>query len=823
MIIGLLLLFRRIVSDNFDNFETYGEIRFLVRKIRVLSVVCIIILIGVDYFYSELIGAYRVYWPANIGISLSVILVFIYSFRKHPSGLILTRATKIIFTALCVVYFFKAYVNAFAPIISIEACMCVLFVILVLKDYRNVVIFSALILAVGISMVGFSPASMDHKSLFISALLQALAAVHVFTLLEAKKLTRTLFAEKVLKGSNQLILVCDLNGKIVYVNEYLQRVLNKTEDELLGDGWWKLRGWSSEKIEEIKKVLVHNIRHDLSEKYMNEIEIDRQTLFIKWQDTPIDGKYMMGIGEDVTSEQLALKGIRESENNFRLLNETIDDVFWLIDLKTLRLVYISPSCINIFGVPPQAYYDDPVQWINYVLPEDQAIIRNAHKQIVEKGSYDIEFRITVNGRLKWIREKSFLIVDELGVPVKSSGISSDITSEKITEQQIRRLSLIAEKTSNGITLADQAGNVLWANQSYLDMFEVSIENLINKRPKDLFSAHDSELGDKLELLNKTHTSYSLEIEALTFTRKPIWIELHNTTISNEHGVPIQVEVINNITQRKEADKQIRIKNDDILSSIRYAQRIQNAFFTPGEFFDTLPLSHFLYYKPKDIVGGDFYWAAQSGDRVIIAIGDCTGHGVPGSLMTSLGINGLVNAVKMQHIMDPKEILDYLDSYIKSILSVNHDGQIIHDGMEIGIINFNTVTGEITYSGSGRPLLIAESGTITKIKGSRSTVGSKILSEPFLNTQFTLRENMTLYLFSDGITDQFHGISNKKLGSKCLQQFLGSVHDLTMRQKEEAFIAFINQHHLNGEQTDDMVMLALELRSVRVRNEMMLFE
>jgi PAS domain S-box-containing protein len=503
------------------------------------------------------------------------------------------------------------------------------------------------------------------------------------------------------------------------------------------------------------------------------------------------------------------KLIQESETNFRLLNETLQDVFWLFDLNSNRLIYVSPSSKKLFGLEPTDFITNPDQWKSFVHVDDREIVKQAKEKLMLFEDYDIEYRIIVNQQLKWIHERFFVIRDEHEKPIKCSGVSSDITEAKIASNEIKRLSLVAEKAANGVTICDKEGRMMYANQSYLDMFEITWEEMKGQKPRDLFASSDKELHQKLDYLNENTDNYNLEIFAKTFKQNDIWIQLNTTLVTNEDGEEIQVEIINNITERKRSEQVIFAQNKEILASIRYAQRIQNALFTPVDFFQTLPFKNYLFYQPKDIVGGDFYWAVETENVYIIAIGDCTGHGVPGALMTSLAINGLINAVSNNHIYEPNLILDHLDNYILSMLSVTEESDAVDDGMDVGIISFDKKSKAITFSGAGRPAYIVDAQTIQKIPGSRRSIASKVLTDPFLTEKIEMKEGQLLMLFSDGITDQFNKSTGKKLGVNNLLTFLQEQSLKDIESQRDGFKKFITDYKKDMEQTDDMVLLCLK--------------
>jgi len=268
--------------------------------------------------------------------------------------------------------------------------------------------------------------------------------------------------------------------------------------------------------------------------------------------------------------------LRESENNFRQINETIDDVFWLYDAERDLMNYISPSCEKILGVKSQLFYEKNDFWAFYVIPEDHKIITKAHQDVRAAGYYEVEYRIIKKGEVRWVFEKAFAIRDNAGKIVKISGICSDITQERATQQKIRQLSLVAEKATNGVLIEDKNGYITWANQAFLEMFEISFEELVNKRPSDLFDKEKRPDAIKQE----NQHNFVAEREVLTYTQKPRWVELNHTAIKDENDELIQqVEIITDITERKKSEQELIEKQAQLQQLLDVTsnqnQRLQN--------------------------------------------------------------------------------------------------------------------------------------------------------------------------------------------------------------------------------------------------------
>lgn len=249
--------------------------------------------------------------------------------------------------------------------------------------------------------------------------------------------------------------------------------------------------------------------------------------------------------------------ISESESNFRQLNETLEDVFLLFDVTNSRYIYVSPSCKKVLG-PDQSYFYEKNSFVrDYLSEEDQNINDIIEEQIKTNNSSEVEYRIiTAEGAERWIFQKSFGIRNDVGELVRISGICSDITERKVIQSEVKQLSLVAEKITNGVLIADTQGRVLWANQSFLDMMEIEIHNLIGNRPRDLFNFKDKKTKKQIDIINGCN--FSIELEIQTFKKTKKWIEIINTGIKDNEGNFIQqIEVVIDISERKKAENLLK--------------------------------------------------------------------------------------------------------------------------------------------------------------------------------------------------------------------------------------------------------------------------
>jgi len=261
-----------------------------------------------------------------------------------------------------------------------------------------------------------------------------------------------------------------------------------------------------------------------------------------------------------------------------------------------------------------------------------------------------------------------------------------------------------------------------------------------------------------------------------------------------------------ITDQKEI---IEEKNKDITDSINYAKRIQDAILVSREVKYRLFPNAFVLFKPKDIVSGDFYWFGGHNGKRLIAACDCTGHGVPGALMSMIGNNLLNQIVNEKAITEPSRILTELDGEMRKTLKKD-DNPDSKDGMDVALLSF-TSDKEMQYSGANRPLWIISNGKLEEIKATKISIGGDRYGEDFTfkNHAIQLQSNDTVYIASDGFADQFNS-EDKKLMTRRFKEILLSIQHLTMPEQEKYLDEFIDKWRGKLEQTDDILVIGIRI-------------
>jgi len=254
------------------------------------------------------------------------------------------------------------------------------------------------------------------------------------------------------------------------------------------------------------------------------------------------------------------------------------------------------------------------------------------------------------------------------------------------------------------------------------------------------------------------------------------------------------------------------KNTLITDSIEYAQNIQQAILPSEEDMSVFFKNHFILYKPKDIISGDFYWLHESDEKVIIAVADCTGHGVPGAFMSLMGHNLLTEIVKTQMQFTPATILDELNTQIISTLKQTSTKMSAKYGMDIAIISINKNFQTLEYAGAHIPLLIFRNKECILLKANKRSIGFLKTDKEFSFTNHTvvLDKNDVLYLFSDGYADQLGGQENKKFFSQTLRQLLQSICELDMGAQKEILSNTHSEWQGQKKQTDDILIVGIKI-------------
>ena len=217
---------------------------------------------------------------------------------------------------------------------------------------------------------------------------------------------------------------------------------------------------------------------------------------------------------------------------------------------------------------------------------------------------------------------------------------------------------------------------------------------------------------------------------------------------------------------------------------------------------------FVLYVPKDIVAGDFYWMERSGDNVFIAAADCTGHGVPGALVSVICSNALNRAVKEFHITEPGKVLDKVTELVLETFEKSENK--VQDGMDISLCCINSKMGEVKWSGAYNPLWYIQNGEIHEVEADKQPIGKYDNPHPFKTHHLKLHKGDVLYLFTDGYADQFGGPKGKKFKYRQLQEILLANTSRTMEEQNIILEGHLDDWKGSLEQVDDILVMGIRV-------------
>ena len=258
--------------------------------------------------------------------------------------------------------------------------------------------------------------------------------------------------------------------------------------------------------------------------------------------------------------------------------------------------------------------------------------------------------------------------------------------------------------------------------------------------------------------------------------------------------------------------EIELQNIEITDSINYAKRIQTSILPDINKLKETFKDAFILFHPRDIVSGDFYWFDKlEEDKFILVCADSTGHGVPGAFMSMIGSTLLQDIVTRKRISKPSEILGLLDKQIFSTLNQNVELGVSNDGMDMVVCEFSISTRHIRFASAMRPVILVLDGEPLYIKGNRSSVGGESVIEKFFDDQeYYLKEGDTIYLFSDGLPDQFGGPDGKKMKIARLKRMIDQVSKLSMEEQKEAMAKFFYDWKGSYDQVDDVLLMGVRV-------------
>jgi serine phosphatase RsbU (regulator of sigma subunit) len=394
------------------------------------------------------------------------------------------------------------------------------------------------------------------------------------------------------------------------------------------------------------------------------------------------------------------------------------------------------------------------------------------------------------------------LIRNLGIGLTLAGIIIAFLTTRTIVSPVRKLRLILLDLSKGIfpkqwvaTRGDEIGEMANALETVVTGlrrtkdFAIAVGSGTYNSSYTPLSDQD-ELGQSLLVMRKNLQEYSEDMEQKVRERTA------EITRQNEE------------IQKQSA--QIAELYDQVKDSILYAKRIQEAILPSKEEINTALKNSMVLFRPKDIVSGDFYWFSEKHDRAIIAAADCTGHGVPGALMSMIGSSLLNEIVNEKGIVEPAQILFALKQGVIKALNKHPSADQTKDGMDIAICSIPKTGNKIEFAGANNPLWMIRNGEILEHRGDRQPVGiyGDNLDTPYTNHEVEVLPGDTVYIFSDGYADQFGGPNGKKFKYSQFKKLLVDINEEPMVKQRDVLNTAIEQWMGEEEQIDDILVVGI---------------
>lgn len=409
----------------------------------------------------------------------------------------------------------------------------------------------------------------------------------------------------------------------------------------------------------------------------------------------------------------------------------------------------------------------------------------------------------------------------------------------------RRFKALIENSSEGVVLIDEETRILYISPAVHKILGFAPEEAVGKIAIEFF-IHPQDIKMVSENLGKVRNQGNHETfvsRAMTKGGNYIWIEVVVTDQRNVEGVNAFVINYRDVSEKVEAQQKLEYTlqnletmveertaqlkeahsslehvhsnleeaHGNITDSINYAKRIQQAIlFSEDELLSVFP-NAFVLYKPRDIVSGDFYWVYEHHGIIFLAVVDCTGHGVPGALMSMIGNEVLDHIIIDRQITRPDVILEEMDKSITRLLSRNDGELVMSDGMDMSLCTIDYVNKRISFAGAHNSGILISNGKTTILKASKNSIGgikSNIKEFGRVNVSFSGGEE--LYLFSDGFHDQFGGANDKKFMKKNFYDLIGKLSGQPFQNQKMELEETFNKWKGHYDQLDDVTVVGVKL-------------
>lgn len=574
-------------------------------------------------------------------------------------------------------------------------------------------------------------------------------------------------------------------------------------------------------VGEIIARTIFNLRiNQKTEKLLQEAQQMTQELRENEEELRQNAEEMRATHEELEKSNAKLESkIKEVQNAQKRLHSLLENASEIISIynSEKQLTYISPSVTKILGYTPNEMMSG--KDFDRLTRKGESDFNEMFEQLLENPRIGITIQYTF---MKKDGEKIFLEVtgrNLLDDPAIGGIIinSRDITERKRAEKEERMKSKMQSLSENSIDIImriNTSGQFFYANPMVEQYLGIDYKDLINQTltALEINPVLSNFIKDAIKNIKVNKEKMEGDI---SFDSKMGNVIMHIVAIPefNENELETILFVGHDISEAKRIEMEIQDKNRKITESINYAQRIQTSILPNNRIIRQYLPKSFIYYHPRDVVSGDFPWFFLKDDYIYIAAVDCTGHGVPGALLSFIGYFTLNNVVDHDSSYTAGEILDNLHYGVRKTLKQDRPDADARDGMDIAFCKINPKKKELQYSGAHRPLFLLRKGELLEYKGNRKAIGGiphpKKAEENFENYVIDIQTGDRVFFFSDGIVDQVGGEDKRKYSPQRVRDIILNNQKLSMPELSEVFSKDLEQFKGDVKQVDDILLIGIE--------------
>lgn len=391
--------------------------------------------------------------------------------------------------------------------------------------------------------------------------------------------------------------------------------------------------------------------------------------------------------------------------------------------------------------------------------------------------------------------------------------TSELNQQK---EELEKLSIVASSMNEGVVICGPSGEIEWINESFYRMAGFSPEEFRQSVYGKAKSIQEISSYPQIETVVK---EFRKKKEPLIYdsshfdpSGKVIWTRGSIVPVYDKNGELVRIIAIyTDITDRKLVELVLEQANKDFVDSVKYAKRIQEAILPNISVMEKEFPESFVFYRPKDIVSGDFYWFNKFNDVFLWAVADCTGHGVPGAFMSIIGNEFLHQIANNTFVTGPEQCLHFLDKQVTRALHQEGEDRESRDGMDIGLCSIHPETRLCQFSGANIPLYLVRDGQVIVQEAVKESIGGfNSRGKEFYSHEFPLLPGDVLYMTTDGYIDQFGGPIGKKFMRKRFQEMIAKIHPLPMKEQMLIIEEEFNKWKSDMKQLDDVLVVALRI-------------